>query len=290
MDDRQRIASCPAGISAWSRRVLGLAAFFSISLCGCLPGQTTSNSVESKSMPKVDAKTEMVESEPTSLNPFASAPKREPKLELAMANYRERKAMATKDNPEQQFRELDEARKMYQEILIYDAKNLEAIRGMARIYIAQRDYDRAVAMLQKGIDVHPKAGVLYADMSIAYSKRNDFASAIKKLDQARAIDPDNQDFMKMLGVNYVCAGQVDRGVEILSRARGKAAAHYYVARLFERKGQPDLARRHIQLSLADNPNFSDARNLLTQLDQNTAPRNDRPATNPNVGLQFVNDE
>jgi tetratricopeptide (TPR) repeat protein len=255
----------------------------SLGLCGCLPGQMKTASLETPAQP-----TEKYDVEETkSLNPFASKPKREPKLELAMGQYSERKAVGLKDNPELQFRELDDARRIYQEILSYDNKNLEAHRGLGRVYILQRDFERANATYQKALELHPKSAQLHADLSVVFSKQNDFAGAIAKLKKAREMDPENQEYLKMLGVNQVCAGQVDQGVETLARARGKAAAHYYVARLFDRKNQPAEARRHTQLALESNPNFADARTFLTELDQ----RNQLP-TNPSsgIGLQFTSDE
>jgi tetratricopeptide (TPR) repeat protein len=263
------------------RRCTFLALALSLGLCGCTPNQMKTAAIEAPPPPPKFEKYEY--DEPVSLNPFASKPKREPKLELAMAFYREQKAVGLKDNPEQQFRELDDARKIYQEILVYDNKNIEAYRGLGRIYIAQRDFDRAVATYQKAMELHPKSAQLHADVSVVYSKQNDFATAIQKLNKAREMEPENREVLKMLGVNQVCAGQVELGVESLSRASSRAAAHYYVARLFDRMNQPDHARQHAQMALNNNPDFGDARAFLTELDQ----RNQRPANAPAVGLQFA---
>jgi tetratricopeptide (TPR) repeat protein len=260
----------------WSCFALAL----SLGLGGCVPNQLKTTSVESQPMPP----SEPAEAPSKSLNPFAAAPKREPKLELALAGFSERKASGKKDNPEQQFRDLDDARRAYQEILNYDNKNLDAHRGLGRVYVAQGDFERASLTFKKAIELHPKTAILYADLSIVHSKQNDFTSAIQNLNKAREIDPENREFLKMLGVNLFCAGQVDQGIEMLTRAGGKAAAHYYVARLFDRKNQPAEARRHVQLALEYNANLADARTFLMELDQ----RSSRPM-NPPVGLQFVSE-
>jgi len=252
-----------------------------LGLCGCVPNQNKITSLEKPSPETFEA------SEPKSMNPFAEAPKREPKLELALALMCEQKATSLQDVPEQHFRQLDEARKMYQEILNYDGKNIDAFRGLTRIYIVQRDFNRANATIQKASELHPKNVQIYGDWAIVYSKQNDFSGAIQKLNKAREIDPENQEIMKALGVNLVCAGQVDQGIDILSRARGRAAAHYYVACLYKRTNRPDEARRHVQMALEANPGFNDARALLTELDRRTQPQTAPPS---NVGLQFVSDE
>ena len=256
----------------------------SMGLCGCIPGQNKTVTVQAPPPPPEEPSTAV---EKKSLNPFAAAPKREPNLELAMAVKSERIAQGMKNTPEQQFRELDNARKMYQEILVYDNKNLEAYRGLARVYVAQRDFERAKTTLQKAQELHPKSAQLHADMSVINSKQNDFPGAIANLNKAREMDPENQEFLKMLSVSLVCNGQNDLGVEMMARTRGKAAAHYFVARLLDLKNQTAEAKRHAQLALDANPNFNDARALLAELNE----RGNQPA-NPsaNLGLQFAADE
>lgn len=276
------------GISfRWSFLVLAILT----SACGCVPGQSKLVSVESK----FDPHDEMPEKpEPRSINPFAAKPKREPKFELAFALYHERNALDMKDKPEEQHRELDTARQAYQEILNYDTKNIEAYRGLARVYLAQRDHERAVATIRKALEFYPTNGQLYADWSIVHSKQNDFANAVVKLNKARELDPENQDFMKLLAINLVCSGQVDRGVEMMSRARGQAGGHYYVALLLDRMNRTAEARTHAQRALQTNPDFQKARTFLAELDQRNQPAATplpaAPSSPPgNVGLQFVSD-
>jgi tetratricopeptide (TPR) repeat protein len=250
-----------------------LALALSLGLCGCLPSQMKTTTVESQPLPPVD---KADGEEAKSLNPFASKPKREPRLELAMGIYREQKALSMKEDPEKQAQALDDARKIYQEILNYDNKYLEAYRGLGRVYIAQRDYDRAVATYQKALELHPKTAQLYADWSVVHSKQNDFNGAITKLNKAVELDPQNAEILKTLGVNQVCAGQVEQGIETLSRGRNKETAHYYVARLFDRKNQAAEARRHAQRAVEINPDYGDARTFLVELDR----RNQVPSTVP----------
>ena len=196
----------------------------SLGLCGCAQFAQMGSRVETPPPPQPSPIEDVAERpEKKSLNPFAAAPKKEPKLELEYVIFHERRAAGLGDHPEQQFRELDEARKIYQEILNYDNKYLEAYRGLTRVYIAQRDFERAKANVQKAMELHPKSAQLHADLSVVFSKQNDFPGAIAKLNKAREMDPENQDFLKMLAVNLVCNGQIDQGVEMMARARGPAA-------------------------------------------------------------------
>ena len=255
----------------------------SLGLCGCIPNQNKTVTVEAPAPPPVDSSAEK-----KSLNPFAAATKREPTIELETGLYHERIALGIKDSPEKQFGELDVARRIYQEVLVYDSKNLHAYRGMGRVYVAQRDYVRAKATLQKAMELHPKSAQLHADMSVIHSKQNDFPGAIAELNKACEMDPENQAFLKMLSVSLVCNGQNDLGAEMMARTCGKAAGHCYVARLLDLKNQPAEAKRHAQLALDANPNFNEARALLTEINQ----RGNQAPTNPssNIGIQLTSGE
>jgi len=74
------------------------------------------------------------------------------------------------------------------------------------------------------MELHPNCGQLYADWSVVNTKQNDFGGAIQKLTKARELEPENQDFMKMMSINLVCIGQVDRGVDMMARARARRPA------------------------------------------------------------------
>lgn len=259
------------------------AATLLLGLTGCVPNLFTVPSEVKRPAPPEELPEPP---EPWSLNPFAKT-KREPKLEFDLAIYCEKKALSLRENPEQQHRELDEARRIYQEILNYDNKYLEAYRGLGRVYVAQKDFGRAAATYRKAIELYPKSAQLYEDMSVVFSMRGDSAGAIQWLGRALEMDPENREFMKRLAVNYVQAGQVDRAVDMMSRARGRAAGHYFVARTLARMNRADEARQQAQLALDFNPNYADARTLVADLDRGRAPQ---PNPAPDVNLQFVSDE
>ena len=262
------------------RNVLLFGLAFALSAVGCVP--SNNKLIDQQSVPAP----ETVETKSTSL--FGrKEEKREPKVELALAKWREQQAFQMKDQPELQFKELNESRMIYQEVLKYDPKSLEAWRGQGRVYVALADFDRASASYKKALELHPREATLYAEYSIVYSKRNDFAQSIKLLDKALELDPENQEFLRMIGVNLVCAGQEERGIQMLARARGKASAHYYVARLYLRLNQPEQARRQLALSIETNPNLSEARTLFAELNvpnNNAAPAAVNVSAPPRQGL------
>ena len=216
------------------------------------------------------------------MNLFGDKQKKAPSLELSFAAMREANARRCNDQPERQFSEFDEARKIYHVILDYDPNCIDAYRGLGRVYTGLGDTERATATFKKAIEKHPNDAAVYAEFSIVYSKRNQFPDAIRLVSKAVEIDPENQEYQRMLAVDYVCNGEIDKGLAAMTRARGPAAAHYYVARVYERKGRADLARAELAKALDANPNLQEARAMLNDL--NTPPSSTATPDRPDISL------
>jgi tetratricopeptide (TPR) repeat protein len=242
-------------------------------LAGCVPNASKDTSIEAKAPPAVEQPAPAKSSLPSF---FGEKKKESMTVYLAYAKMREADARKYENDPERQFTNLDEARKVYQEALNHDQSCLEAQRGLGRVYVAMGDYERATTTYKKAIEKMPREASLYAEFAVVYSKRSNFPEAIRLLTKATEFDPENQDYMRMLGVDLVCNGQVDRGLQTLARARGTAAAHYYVARICYRKGQIAEAREHAQRAVEANPNLQEARTLLAELNEPARPGDIRP--------------
>jgi tetratricopeptide (TPR) repeat protein len=256
-------------------------------LAGCVPSTSKDTSIEAKAPPAVE---QPAPTKSSLTNLFGEKKKESMTVYLAFAKMREAEARKCENDPDRQFTTLDEARKVYQEALNHDQACLEACRGLGRVYVAMGDYERATATYKKAIEKLPREASLYAEFAVVYSKRNNFTEAIRLLTKATELDPENQDYLRMLGVDLVCNGEVDRGVQALARARGAAAAHYYVARIFYRKGQIAEARDHAQRAVEANPNLQDARNLLAELNEPARPGDVRPGDVRPRDIRLTNDE
>jgi tetratricopeptide (TPR) repeat protein len=250
---------------------------FALGVCtGCVPNANKNVAVESQ--PTHDAAAPAPAS--TSMFGGGDTQKKPKTLELAYAATREANARRMVDQPDKQFSEFDEARKIYHEILNYDPNCIEAYRGVGRIYVGMGDFERATGTFKKALEKYPNSAPLYAEYSIVFSKRNLFPEAIKLVSKAVEIDPENQEYQRMLAVDYVCNGEIDKGLAAMARARGPAAAHYYVARVYERKGRADLAKAELAKALEANPNLQEARAMLNDLNApRQAPTTDRPDIN-----------
>jgi tetratricopeptide (TPR) repeat protein len=243
-------------------RTLFVFGAFALGVCtGCVPNANKNAALESPA-----SSTDLTAASAPSINLFGDKQKKAPSLELSYAAMRESNARRLVDQPEKQYSEFDEARKIYQEILNYEPNCIDAYRGLGRVYIGLSHFDRAEATFKKALEKQPNNAAVYAEFSIVYSKRNLFPEAIKLLSKATEIDPENQEYQRMLGVDCVCNGDIDRGLAAMTRARGPAAAHYYVARVYERKGRDDLAKAELAKALEANPNLHEARAMLEEMD------------------------
>ena len=251
---------------------------FALGVCtGCVPNANKNAALEAPPTPALDAPL----AAPSTSMFGGDKQKKVPSLELAYAATREANARRLVDQPDKQFSEFDEARKIYHEIQNFDPNCIEAYRGLGRVYVGMGDYERASATFKKALEKHPTSAPLYAEYSIVYSKRNLFPEAIKLVSKAVEIDPENQEYQRMLAVDYVCNGEIDKGLAAMTRARGPAAAHYYVARVYERKGRADLAKAELEKALAANPNLQEARAMLNDID---SPRSTPPTDRPDINL------
>lgn len=199
-----------------------------------------------------------------------------PKLMLALAELKERQAETAKDQPDAQAKLRDEARQVYQDLLKAYPDHLEAYRGLGNVYTRMGDYERALDTYQKALTKHPKDVVLWHDLGMLHNRRKNWAEGARCLTKALEIDPENQRCLKTLGFTLARAGQADQSVPYLTRAIGSAAAaHHQVAKMLlhlaenEQSGQRaqlhDQARRHLRVAVRENPNLSQARELLADL-------------------------
>src|SRR5205807_6175736 len=89
------------------------------------------------------------------------------RLAHALAKWKEREAEAAKE-PEMQARLRDEARRSYQESLKADPDSFEAMRGLARIYAAMGDYERALETYRTALAKHPRDVSLSVDLGMMH--------------------------------------------------------------------------------------------------------------------------
>ncbi len=243
----------------------------SVACCGCVTTQ------DPKAASQPEAQAAAAAAAPHKDEPKRPAPAG---VLLAFAVLKEDEADQAKDRPDVQARIRDEARQAYQEVLRHDADNIDAVRGLGRVYVRLGEYDRALETYRRALAKRPRDVNLWYDLGMLHDRRKSWAEGATCFTKALAIDPEHRPSLKALGFTLVRTGQYDQGLAHLTRAMGSSAAHYNLAMMLLHLGEQDAprqadfgqaARHHLRLALQDDPNYAQARDMLARLEAPAGP-------------------
>ena len=71
---------------------------------------------------------------------------------------------------------------------------MEALGSQASALLANKDFDGAIAKYQEIIAIAPDEGTVYYNLALAYGHKRDFENAIKTIDKAIELAPDDLEF------------------------------------------------------------------------------------------------
>jgi tetratricopeptide (TPR) repeat protein len=91
---------------------------------------------------------------------------------------------------------LEAARKAYQKALDLDPTCLPACAGLAKVYMAYRQFDKALVTYQKGLERHPREASLWMGMGVCHLRRDDWPAALKCMKTAHDLDPENREYAR----------------------------------------------------------------------------------------------
>jgi len=74
------------------------------------------------------------------------------------------------------------------------AVHMEALGSQAGAALAKQDFDGAIAKYQEIAVIAPEEGTVYYNMALAYGHKGDYDNAIKTIDKAIALAPDDLEF------------------------------------------------------------------------------------------------
>lgn len=166
-----------------------------------------------------------------------------------------------------EFRE--RARKGYQQALTLEPKNSAAQLGLARLYHDMNDHDRTVAAYQKALKQEPKNVTLLFELGMVHARAKEWEAALIHLKAALDLEPENGQCATTFGHCLARAGRIDEALDVFRKTVGEAKAHYNLARMLHHMNQDDLCRQHLDLAMRADPQLTEAREMLVQL--NTRP-------------------
>lgn len=80
------------------------------------------------------------------------------------------------------------------------------------------DLDRAIALLEEGVRLHPHAAALYNNLAVALDRRGDHAEGLRMAEQGLLQDPSLPQLHKNVGDGRYRAGRYDEALEAYQRA------------------------------------------------------------------------
>ncbi len=139
-----------------------------------------------------------------------------------------------------QLQQLENARKYYDRALKANRDYGEAYNNLGTVYYAKKSYRRAISYYQKALRLSPNSASVYSNLGTAYFARKQYDKATEAYQQALSLDPEVFEHKS----NYGTLLQ-DRNVE------ERAKFHYYLAKMYAKRGQNELAMQYIRKALEE---------------------------------------
>lgn len=141
---------------------------------------------------------------------------------------------------------------------------------------AEKEYDKADAAYRKALSLKPREMEPYFEVASYYRKRGDAGGMEEVVEAAARVNASDVRLNYYRGVVRVMAGnrweEAERFLKAYldkvcarSDAPSPAAAHEWLARAYERTGQPRLALEHFQAALSLDPGRKSAKEAVKRL-------------------------
>jgi tetratricopeptide (TPR) repeat protein len=195
---------------------------------------------------------------------------------VAYAALKERSAVDAEQSQNDRERLREAARQAYLRALELDPKYIPAHIGLANWYDTAGNHEKALATYAQAAKVAPKDKGLWFQLGMCHARHKEWDLAIESLRKAHELDPDNRPCTKTLGLCLARAGRCDESVNCLEAVESKAEAECTVARMLHHMNQDEASRQHAQLALQSNPTLTEARELLEEIEGQTADQPNQP--------------
>jgi tetratricopeptide (TPR) repeat protein len=165
----------------------------------------------------------------------------------------------------------EKARLAYQQALDIEPKHPHAPVGLARVYEKQGDGQKALAMHQRAVQIHPEAASLWFEFGMCCGRQKMWKETIECLQKANRLEPNNSAYSNHLGFALARAGRYQESLDHFTQTVGEAAAYYNLASMLEHLGHKDASCQYAEHALAKNPSMSEPRALIARLNGQEAP-------------------
>jgi tetratricopeptide (TPR) repeat protein len=185
---------------------------------------------------------------------------------IAVATVRIQAAVDPNRSTQEREELANHARLAYQKVLTREPKNLEALRGMARMYAVLQDKGKCLEWYRRAEQAHPKNADLMFEMGKTLGSHfKDKDAMIACLQAAAKLAPENRTYRNELGFTLALAGRYDEAYEWLIRTMSEAKARYNLAGIAEHNGQSQQAKMQLALALKADPSHEPSKEMLAAI-------------------------
>lgn len=148
-----------------------------------------------------------------------------------------------------------EAIEYYRRAIKSNAGYAEAYSHLGELYLRQARYEEAVELLEEAVTIRPDFADGHTRLALAYSQLGMFNEAVASIERAIDLEPASPDHPAALGIIQVDLGLLVRAeatfLETLAIDPGHPLALRGMAEIARRRGEYDLALKHVDAALAD---------------------------------------
>lgn len=161
---------------------------------------------------------------------------------------------------------LDEAERIYGEILAIEPENPNALHYLGIIKFQRGHLGEATELIHRAIEQLPDAPSFLNNLGLVLQAQHLWEEAIESLQKALELLPDYEDALNNLGISYKNLGKLEEASDCFERLvelnKGYIEAHNNLGNVYMAQGRVDEAIERYQAAIAQNTEFADAiRNL-----------------------------
>jgi predicted O-linked N-acetylglucosamine transferase (SPINDLY family) len=103
--------------------------------------------------------------------------------------------------------QLDDALRLYQQVIKKDPKCFDAIHLIGCVYQQKEDHPKAVEQIQRAIDLYGRNPIFHANLANSLAEIGEFQKALKHYEKALALDPGNIEVLLNRAATMIEVGQ-----------------------------------------------------------------------------------
>ena len=165
--------------------------------------------------------------------------------------------------------EVDKAIAEYEKVLKINPRFPEALSNLGGQYFRKGDVKQAVAHFRRAIEVYPNFIQALSNLGAALNKLGQSKQALPHLKKALALDPEFAVAYFNLGNAHFAVGNLDAAEAAFHTAMQKGvdflSLHWKLHEIHLKKGRRSQAIRELQIILQMDPEYTDAKKKLQEL-------------------------